>query len=332
MTKVKYDVTNSDPERAASGGGASVNPGRYHGRISTVVLKKGRDPDSGQPSKDHPLLDITTKILEADSKKNKKMKGRDIRDFPLLPEHPSYDGMEWKLDRWLLASGIATKKKRKGSFDTDDMVDSDVIIVVRPQRNDPQRTEIGSVVAYDEEEWESSSSDDDEDDDISDDDLEGIEDEDEDEDEDEEDYSEWTADDLREELDEREIEYKKTAKKPTLIKLLEADDESDEDEDEDEDEDDDQELDYSDRSLDELKEELDERDIDYSSKVTKKKAIALLEEDDEGDEDDEDEDEEEDEPEPPKKKAKGKTSKSTKSKKSKKGKKSDDDDEDFPFK
>lgn len=64
------------------------------------------------------------------------------------------------------------------------------------------------------------------------------------------------------------------------------------DEDLDDDGDDDDEVDYEEMDLAELKEELEAREIELEGKVTKKKAIKALEEDDEESEDDEDEDDE----------------------------------------
>lgn len=94
-------------------------------------------------------------------------------------------------------------------------------------------------------------------------------------------YSKMTLDELREECDENEIEYKKAIKgkskkesKEILIDLLlDSDDDSSDDDSDDED--------YEDMEIDELKDECKDRGIKFSKKAKKSELIELLEEDDE---------------------------------------------------
>jgi hypothetical protein len=206
-------------------------------------------------------------MKKADKSKNEKYVGSRVWSYVMLPGHPSYDRTVWKLDQLLLATGLATTKKRKGSFDPDEMVGEEVVVNIRPDKNlnDEYRGQIGAVMAYDEETFGQEADDD------------GDEDE----------------EDLDEEIEEEEEEEEE-------VEEDEEDDEEDEDEEDEEDEEeagDDEAENYSEWSIADLRAELQERDL--NSRGPKPKLIERLEEDDgSGDEDEEDEEEEEEEPAP----------------------------------
>lgn len=224
--------------------------------IIEANLKNGKD-GTGEPDPERPQLEMVYEMKQAEKEKNKKFEGSRVWSYVMLPGHPSYDRTVWKLDQLLLALGVSTNKKRKGTFDPDDMVGEEVVVNVRPDTNlnGEYRGQIGSVMAYDEETF-GQESDEDDDEELDEEDLEETEEDDEEEDDEEEDdededevdddeeeveeddetedYSDWSIADLRAELKERELSSR--GPKPTLIERLEEDDASDEEEEDEEDE------------------------------------------------------------------------------------------------
>lgn len=252
MTKIKYDVRDSDPEIAEqiTGTFESPKPGVYAGKLLELNEKgSGGDPDK-------PMLEAVFELTRAEKKENERFVRQRSRlwYYLLLPGHPSFEGfVVQKLDQFLLAAGVNSKKKRTGVFDTDDLIDTEFGIVIRAgkDRDDNYRGEVGSVFAYDPETFGQSGDDDEEDDFIDleveatdddedeeveeeeaeeegdeDEDEDGAGDEDEGEDEEGEEevppYDEWTTAELREELEARELNPK--GNKAQLVERLEADD------------------------------------------------------------------------------------------------------------
>jgi len=260
-------VSGSDPEKAVRVGGESPKPGRY---LATIQSAEPQDA-GGDP--DRPMLAVQFEIDEAEKKANEKYAGSPAWYNLMLPGHPSYEKgsfLEQKLDQFLLAAGVITPKKRKGTFDPDDLAEIQMVIVMRPRKDDPNRTEVGAVLAYDEDTWGQEESDD------------------EDEEADEDEIEESEDDEEEEEGDEDEEEEEEP-----------EEDEEDEEEEEEED------SEYEDMTLKQLRTELEARELSTSG--AKKTLIARLEEDDAGEgaeEDDEEEEEEEEEPAPkPRKRA-----------------------------
>lgn len=246
MGKIKYDVSSSDPDKAKGGQRQSPRPGLYVAEIIEINETGARDQRSGKPDPDRPMLEVIFQITDADKEKNKKYEGSRMWHYPLLPGHPSFDQTAWKLDQFLQAIGVATKKKRKGSFDPDDFIGTEVALMVRAGKDQDKnyRGEIAAVMEYDEDTF-GEDSDDDDDDEMDDDDIEDREDDDEDEDEDddedgddddesdedeEESYEDWSVADLRAECVERGLS--KTGKKSDLVARLEENDEEEEEEEE----------------------------------------------------------------------------------------------------
>lgn len=234
MTKVQYDVTESDPETAAqlSSGFESPRPGNYHGEILEMNVKGS----GGDPNK--PMLEVIYELTAADKPDNQRFVENKSRlwAYYLLPGHPSYAGfVVQKTDQFLLAAGIATAKRRKGNFDTSDAEGVEVGIVVRAGKNldGDYRGEVGSVFPVEEGETFARRDEEDED-------LKGLDDNEESEPEsaepeaDEDDvppYEDWSLKELKEECEARELSA--AGAKAALVARLEKDDESEPESDED---------------------------------------------------------------------------------------------------
>jgi len=219
--------------------------------VATILEVTKKESKSGGG----PILEVKFEITDADKAKNKQFAGSHLWWYAMLPGHDSWDDTAWKLDQFLQALGVATKKKRKGSFDPDKHVGEELLINVRPGKNrdGDYKGEVGAVLQYDEDEWASGDDDDDDDepeydedevdasdDDDDDDGDEGDEEEDEDEEgEEEEDeeageYDDMTLSALRKEARERGLKPA-GLDKGDLIEMLEVDDgEEDEEEEEEE--------------------------------------------------------------------------------------------------
>ena len=322
MTKLRFDVSASDPERAVAGAGLSPQPGMYHATIAEINERDGRG-DDGKPDPDRPMLEVVYKMVKADKKKNDKFKGSQVWSYLMLPGHPSYDATVWKIDQFLQALGVATKRKRKGTFDPAQHVGDDVTVVIRAgkNQNDEYRGEIAQVLPYDEDTFGQADDDDDEEE-IDTDEIEVEETEDDvDEEEEEEDYSEWSLADLKAEIEARGLDAVKG--KAKMVAVLEESDAEEEEPDADEDDEEEEESEYDAMGVAELREELASRGLPKNG--PKSKLIERLEEDDESGDDDEEEEEEEPEP-APRKKATAKKTTTRKKTTARKGKR-----DGFPF-
>lgn len=125
MVKVKYDVRDSDPEKAKGREGfEKPQPGVYPAKVVGIDHAFAKDERTGKDDKDRPML-----VVKYEIQKNKKgFEGSWMWDrVPLNSE-----AAKWKLDQFLLAFGVAEmKKKRKGEFDTDDLIGEKCRIRVR---------------------------------------------------------------------------------------------------------------------------------------------------------------------------------------------------------
>jgi hypothetical protein len=287
--KIKVDTTGVETQATA------VKPGLY-----SVKVKDAEGKESG---KGKPMLAVIFEIQGGE------FDGRALYDYIPLDD----DSMMWKLASFQDAMGLKRKatidtddlidKKcqvrtvvqkseeygeqarirnilgPKGAKQTDeDLGDDDddddddevdyselslkeLKAEIKERELEPDKTTKKALI-------EALEADDEEDDDDSDDD--------DDDDEDEQDYEEMTLKELKDEIEERELEIEGKATKAKLIEALEEND--DEDEDEDEDDDDDDEVDYEEYSLKELKDELKERSLKTAGK--KDVLVARLEKDD----------------------------------------------------
>lgn len=226
---IRWDVSDSDPDAAAGGGGfESPRPGQYVFKIDDLS-KKGSGGDASKP-----MLEVILKVEEPEKEDNARFVGSRIWYYVLLPGHPSYEGFPLqKADNFWQAVGAASKRKRKGSINTDDLLGLQVCGVVRAGKNldGEYRGEIASLFAYDEERWSGMSKSEDEYEDLPDEEDEEEEEEAaEEEEEEEETYDDWSLADLRAELKARELSV--AGGKSALVARLEEDDENAEEEEE----------------------------------------------------------------------------------------------------
>lgn len=104
MPKLKFDVSGSDAERAASGGFEMPKPGIYAAKlIECKLVDKKSNPDEQQ-------LMVRYEITETGPYKGYNY----LRDYIQFGE-----SSEWKFDMFLQAIGVASKSKRTGELDTD---------------------------------------------------------------------------------------------------------------------------------------------------------------------------------------------------------------------
>src|SRR5262252_8956475 len=141
MPTVKFDVSQSDPDRAK--GFVPPTPGVYGAIIREC--KPGYKADgNGKPDKDAPRLEIVVEITQS---KNKQFKGARLFDYISFSE-----AAQWKMDQFLQVLGIATIKKRKGQFKTEDVVGMPVKIRVRGDTfNGEYSAKIGSYLEAEDE-------------------------------------------------------------------------------------------------------------------------------------------------------------------------------------
>lgn len=215
--KLKVDVSNSDPDKATQEY-IPPPPGSYQCKIVEATV--------GNSKAGKQMLTICYEIVSG------KQKGKKVFDRIVT-------SVEWKMDQLGQALGLATKKKRKFTLDTEEMIGEIVTVQVKGGEYQGNPTaEVGRVTApadeddldeeddddlEDDEDEDEESEDDDEDDDPEDEDEEDDEDEGEG---DEDDYEEWSVAELRKELKDRELNAR--GAKPALIKRLREDDESEE--------------------------------------------------------------------------------------------------------
>lgn len=217
--KLKVDVSNSDPDKATQEY-IPPSPGSYQCKIVEATV--------GNSKAGKQMLTICYEIVSG------KQKGKKVFDRIVT-------SVEWKMDQLGQALGLATKKKRKFTLDTEEMIGEYVTVQVKGGEYQGNPTaEVGRVTApADEDDLDEEDEDDEEyDEDEEEEDDEDPEDEDEeDEEEDEEDeedegeegeddYEDWSVAELRKELKDRELNGR--GAKPALIKRLREDDESEE--------------------------------------------------------------------------------------------------------
>lgn len=288
MVKLKYDLSNSDADKAA--GGADFEPpkpGVYEAKVREINLTHPKDQKTGKPDASRDMLEVVYEITD------KKFKGSRLWDYIVDVNDPEA-ASAWKYDQFLQAFEVASKKKRKGTFDTDDIIGEACKIRVKAgSYKGNYSADVGAVLAWNPDEDEESDDEeieDDEDEIEDDDDLEEEDDIDEDEeDEDEEDEEEddddgdyLTEDGLSEKSlaelksiasDDFEIDPLPKGKSKIIAAILEAQGADDEEEGDGED--------YTSWSVADLKAELADRELSTSGK--KAALVKRLVEDDEED-------------------------------------------------
>lgn len=240
--KIKYDVSKSDAEKAVGGDFEQPKPGVYTAKVVSITDTHPKDQKTGRPDKKRHMLEIVYEVVD------KKFKGSRVWDYIVDYTDPESASI-WKWDQFLQAFGYASKKKRKGTFDTDDVVGERCKIRIKGDSYDGEyRAKIGAVLAIGDDEDEEIDDDEmDDDDELEDDELEDEDD----------DIEEGDDDDLDDDDDDEEI----------------LDDDDDEEEEEDEDDDSDYLTEDDLRAMDKDDLKATAKDFDVSIKGKKKGAI-----------------------------------------------------------
>lgn len=213
MAKIKFDVSASDPEDSKGRGDIEQAPkGVYLAKFIEIAQHFAKD-DSGKPDKSRPSLKVVVQPYEG-----KKTYGY-VYAYISLGESSL-----WRLDQFLQALGLASKKKRTGELDPAKIVGKKEIGVRLKDgtdQNGERRAEVATWLdpkdmdTDDEEDEEDEETDDvEEDDDAEDDDDVDTEEESDDEE------SEESEDEDDEEDDEEEPAYTKADLKALDTKSL----------------------------------------------------------------------------------------------------------------
>lgn len=197
--KLKVDVSGSDPDKATREY-VPPPPGSYQCKIVEATV--------GNSQSGKQMLTICYEIISG------KQKGKKVFDRIVT-------SVAWKMDQLGQALGLATKKKRKFTLDTEEIIGERVTVQVRGGEYQGNPTaEVGRVTApADEDDLDEEDDEDFEEDDEDDD-------EDDEDDEDDDDYESWSVAELRKELKDRDLNAR--GAKPALVKRLREDDESEE--------------------------------------------------------------------------------------------------------
>lgn len=192
MPKITFDVSGSDPKKATQDL-EPPKPGVYVAKVDEINPGYSKDEDTGKPDKTRPRLEVIYRINKG------KYKGAPLWDYLSFSE-----ASQWKLDQFLQAVGIATEKKRKGSFDTAKQVGKLVKVRVQGQGSgEDYRARVRGVFKYDP---DAEDDEDTEDEDEVDEDIEDEEEDEETETEDEDDTEEDDGDDEDEDDEDDEEE------------------------------------------------------------------------------------------------------------------------------
>jgi hypothetical protein len=183
---VKFDVSKSDPAKAT----ASFEPpppGVYKAKITECAVTK--------PSGKDRRIEVVLEAVKNTGKK-KVANGQKWWEYINLESEAAV----WKLDQFLQAFGLANGKKRKGSFDPEDLVGELCLVRCATEtdnKEDPptKRSRCKAILALDAEDESDDESDDDDDDSSDDDDDDSADDDDDDEDSDSSDDSEEEEED-----------------------------------------------------------------------------------------------------------------------------------------
>lgn len=133
MPKVKFDVSGSDPDKAASGSFEPPKPGVYKAKIAELK------PGFTDNDKTRPRLEVVVEITD------KRFLGSRLWDYISFGE-----ASQWKLDQFLQAMGLADKKKRKGTFDTDLLLNKPLKVRVKGETfNEEYRARLNAYISWD---------------------------------------------------------------------------------------------------------------------------------------------------------------------------------------
>jgi SAP domain-containing protein len=155
MAKIKFDVRDSDPDKAVSAGNfEQPKPGVYKAKLVACDQEFAKDEATGKPDRKRPMLVCKYELTD---KRAGKANGAWLWDRVSFS-----DAAKWKLDQFLQAFGIADKKKRTGELDTDVLVGEACTIRVKGGTYQGEyRGEVGAVLAASDEDDEDDTGDDD---------------------------------------------------------------------------------------------------------------------------------------------------------------------------
>jgi hypothetical protein len=285
MAKIKWDVSSSDPEQATRNFEPPV-PGMYVAKVAECKL--GYKKVDGVEDKKQPRLEVTYEIVSGVG--GKKHAGAHVWDYLSYSEAAAF-----RMDQFLQAVGVATKKKRKGTLDTEEITGLPVRLRVKGDTfNDAYQAKVGGVFQASDEDLDEL------DDELGDDageDEEEDDEEDEEESEEEEDETDSYGLAALEEMGKAElIEVAKAMglkppadvrkKAATLAEWIFDNQPNPPDGEEEEDEEEESEDDYDDEDVwseAKLKKELKEREIKVPAKAKRAQLVDLLREDDNAD-------------------------------------------------
>ena len=127
---IKFDVSGQDPSESSSNFAEPPQPGVYH--VKLVEVKPGYPRND--ENRERPRLEIVAEVCKAKGAKSKH-NGARLWDYIGFAENQA-----WKLDQFLQAVGVATSKKRSGSFDPDKLVGKTVQVRVAADTYEGQYT------------------------------------------------------------------------------------------------------------------------------------------------------------------------------------------------
>jgi len=137
--KIKYDVSGVDPADSVGGSFEDPKPGVYKCKVKSIThgFSKG---DDGKPDKSRARLEVVYELLEP------PYKGSRLWDYLSFSE-----AAQWRLDQFLQAVGVTNAKKRKGEFDTDELVGMPVRVRVKGETQtvggqETYRARVGAVL------------------------------------------------------------------------------------------------------------------------------------------------------------------------------------------
>jgi hypothetical protein len=144
MAKIKWDVSGSDPDKAVVKEFVQPKPGTYIAKLVEAPL--GYKKNDGVDDKNAPRLEVVYEILGV--LKAPKTDGDVVgaRLFDYVPLNS--EAAAWKLDQFLQAFGQASKKKRKGTLDTDALAGMPCRLRIRGETYEGEyRAKVGGVMA-----------------------------------------------------------------------------------------------------------------------------------------------------------------------------------------
>lgn len=138
MTKIKFDLTGSDPDKAKLlGNTEQPRPGVYRCKVTEVNPGFSKD-NNGKPDQSRPRVEVVFEVQDA------AYKGASLWYYLTYGEGFPIQ----KQDQFLQAFGIASSRKRKGEWDTDKVVGKYCLVRVKAGKNlsDEYKADVSAVM------------------------------------------------------------------------------------------------------------------------------------------------------------------------------------------